>query len=305
MGPVHPDLPAVRMLQAHSLDRPPRRLSLRVLDVLGLDPLTAAHGAALLIVFAVTLVGGFSVDAWPMALPFLGLIATQVCLATVGATWSTEPLLVRGGRLVWQMLALYLLLLVFDSIWGRRHTVMLWYLPLVMTPFVLASWLPAWVLRWFRWRLANVAEPRQAVSQQTTPRRMQFGLADAWRWCTLLCILLAVMVGFRNELDGFDGLGYAILLYLAVLASVPAGLVASLLLWLALGQRWTMPRRIVAGLLVLAWLVVSCLAAWYASDTREDDGDSWVGVWILADVACVATLVTAQALRRRGWRVVR
>lgn len=275
---------------------------LRVLDVLGLDPLTAAHGVALFVMLALKalLTNALSVESELAALPFLGLIATQICLATVWATWSTEPLLVRGGRLLWQMLGLYLLLLVIDSIWGRRHTVMLWYLALTMTPFILAAWLPAWVLRWFRWRLANTAEPQQAAR-----RRMQFRLADAWRWCTLLCILLAVMVGFRSELTGFDGFGYAIVVYLGWITAAPMGLLVSLLFWLALTQRWTMPRKIVAALMVVAWLVVSCLAAWYASDWRSDDNDIWGAIWILGDVACVATLVTAGLLRRSGWRMAR
>jgi hypothetical protein len=275
---------------------------LRVLDVLGLDPLSAGHGAALLLVLALAtlLTSAEAIDWGLAALPFLGLIITQIGLATVWATWSTEPLLVRTGRLLWQMLALYLLLLVIDSLREQRHTAMLWYLALTMTPLILAAWLPAWVLRWFRWRLENITEPHQ-----TARRPMQFRLADAWRWCTLLCILLAAMVSFRNELIGWEELGYAILLYLGVVVSVPAGLLVSLVCWLSLAQRWTMPRKIVAVLMVVAWFVVSGLAAWYAGDWHFDDRDVWGGVWILVDVACVATLFTAALLRRSGWRLMR
>lgn len=170
--------------------------------------------------------------------------------------------------------------------------------PVTMLPFVLSAWLPAAILRWFSWRLAlKTAEPQT----QTPPPRNQFHLADVWRWITLLCLLLAVMVDFRSELEGWDGLGYAVLMYFGLMASAPTGLTVSLLLWLVLGEQWTVARGILAGLLAAAWAAVSLTAAYFASDSKMNDGDMWPGIWFLAVVVCAVTLATATALRLTGW----
>jgi len=307
---------------------PPASAPVRLLAALGFDPLTVAHGVVTLV--ALSIGSLLPVNSEVIALLAAGVIFAQICLATAWATWSAERWLVRTGRLVWQMAWLYLLLLLVDSFWAPRHTAMLWTLPLAMAPFLAATWLPAWILRWFRWHLARPGTGPSSANDSSTanpPARkmdlspLQFRLADAWRWCTLLCALLAVMPLFRNELQGWDALGYAILLHLAWLTSAPAGLVVSLLFWLAMAESSasggrespgyrallpsTIPRRIVAALLLSAWCVVSILAAWYGLRPLQSDEAVWRIIWLLSTAGCATTLLTAFLLRRHGWRLVR
>src|SRR5436190_145023 len=117
------------------------------------------------------------------ALLMAGLISTQVCLATAWDTWTQD----WSGRLFWRLGLLYLLLLFLESFREQRHTMMLWALFLTMGCFVLATWLPSAIFRWFRWRRVKAGD------LPPSPRRFQFGLADVLRWSTLLCLLLAVM----------------------------------------------------------------------------------------------------------------
>jgi hypothetical protein len=270
---------------------------MRLLHPLGLDAITAAHGVLSAVLIATIHI--LDLQSPTAATIFAGLISTQVCLATAWAAWSAEPFPIRCSRLAWRMTWLYLLLLFIASLAGNRQTAMLWSLAATIGPFILTTWLPSAILRWFALRLVKVAGPQQA------PPRLQFHLADVWRWLTLLCVLLAVMATFRKEVTGWDGLGYAIMLYFGVMACAPAGLTVSALLWLALGERWNMPRRIVAGILTTAWIIISALAAFYGLDSVENDNDVWSGVWGLATVICLVTLLTAAVLRHQGWRLTR
>lgn len=277
-----------------------RSALLRLLDITGLNVAVAVHGAltVALLVFLKLLQ---SQGAAP-ALLAAGLISSQICLATAWATWSADNFLTRFGRLAWQMAWLYLLLLVVQSFEERRHTAMLWCLPVTMLPYILSAWFSAVLFRWFSWRL--VLTSAECRTQTPTPRN-QFHLADVGRWMTLLCMLLAVMVCFRSELQGWDGLGYAVLMYFGLIASAPTGITVSLLLWLSLGERWTTPRTILASLLAAAWSAVSLAAARFASDSISNDGDMWLGTWFLTVVVCAVTLATAIVLRLLGWRLMR
>ena len=267
------------------------------LNLIWLDELFVGHGIVTFgfLLFLRTLPDFSRVSA----LVAIGLISTQVCLITAWSTWSPERLEVRAGRLLWRMGWLYLALLLFAGLNEDRHLMLLWSLPLAIGCFVLATWLPAEVLRWFRWRRIQRGELPVPLP------RFQFRLADVLRWTTLVCMLLAVMSRYRDEATGYlEDLGYVILIFFGVVASVPTGLVVTLLLWLAMGQRWTTARTIVAGLLATAGLIHSALAAYFGLD-KYADNELWVAIWGLAVVGCSVTLVTAAILCFQGWRVAR
>jgi hypothetical protein len=295
--------PFAQDLTSSESDRPPPQfLALRrVLQTVGLDGLTSIHLAATALVVLILASEWFSPPSSFQFFLFVlaaGLIATQVMAATVWATWSFQPLLSRLGHWAWRMALLYLLLLLIDLGLGRRHTAMLWSIPVCVALLTIGAWLPAWIFRWFRWRLSNASDATSAVGPS------QFHLADLFRWCTLLSILLAVMILFRAELSGWDGLGYFIAMYCSLLACGPAGLVVMLLLWLALGERWTTTRRVLASLLVLAWLTVCVI--WSVSETNQTwFGQEWAFIALFTTTLSAATLLIAAALRRQGWRVVR
>lgn len=199
------------------------------LNLIWLDELFVGHGIVTIgfLLFLRTLTDPSQVAA----LVAVGLISTQVCLITAWSTWSPERLEVRAGRLMWRMGWLYLSLLLLASLNEDRHFMLLWSLPLAMGCFVLATWLPAEVVRWFRWRRIQRGELPVALP------RFQFRLADVLRWTTLVCMLLAVMSRYRDEATGYlEDLGYVILIFFGVVASVPTGLVVTLLLWVALDQ---------------------------------------------------------------------
>lgn len=266
------------------------------LQLIWLDELFVGHG-----IVTIGLLLFFRTLAHPSPLPALvvfGFVSTQVCLITAWSTWSPERIEVRAGRLLWRMGWLYLALLLLASLNEDRHVMLLWSLPLTMVCFVLAAWLPAEVFRWFGWRRVQAGEtpPLQP--------RFQFRLADVLRWTTLVCMLLAAMSRFREEVIGWGGLGYAILVYLGFVASVPTGLVVIILLWLAIGERWTTARTIVASLLATTGLLLSAVAA-YAGLASQQSDQGLVGIWILAVIGCSVTLATAGILRFQGWRVVR
>lgn len=268
------------------------------LGLIWLDELFALHGIVTigLVLFCLSLTDPSEV-AVTVA---IGVISTQICLTTAWSTWSHDRLEVRLGRLLWRMGWLYLFLLLIGTLNERRHLAMLWSLALAMGCFVLAAWLPAEVLRWFCWRRIQRGE------LPAPPPRFQFRLADVLRWTTLVCMLLAVMSRFREEVSGWDGLGYAILVGYGVVTSAPTGLVATLLLWIAMGERWTTARRIVVRLLVSAWLILSAVAVYsgLANDLPEERR-VWVAIWGLTVIGIIVTLATAGILRFQGWRVVR
>jgi len=273
---------------------------LRLLDIARLNMTVVVHG--ILTILLLLVLRALQNQSEMLALIVAGLISSQVCLATAWATWSAESFLTRFGRLAWNMAWLYLVLLIFATFDERRHTAMLWCLPVTMLPFILSAWLPAALFRWFSWRLVLATAEHQP--EPTVPPN-QFHLADVGRWVTLLCVVLAVMVWFRDELQGWDGLGYAIMVNFGLFASAPTGLTVSLLLWLSLGERWTAPRGILAGFLAAAWVGVSLAAAYFGLDAVENDGDVWPGIWFLTVIVCAVTLATAVALRLWGWRLIR
>ena len=86
--------------------------------------------------------------------------------------------------------------------------------------------------------------------------------------------------------------------------SAPTGIVVTLLLWLAMGERWTTARTIIAGLLASAALILSAVAAYFRLSSDQSD-QGLAGIWILAAIGCIVTLATAGILRFQGWRVVR
>lgn len=263
-----------------------------------LDELFVLHGIVTIsfLLFLRTLTDPSQVAA----LVAVGLISTQVCLITAWSVWSPDRVETRLGRLLWRMGWQYLTLLLLGSLNEKRHLMLLWSLALAMGCFVLAAWLPAEVLRWFRWRRV------QAGELPPPSRRFQFRLADVLRWTTLVCMLLAVMSRYRDEATGYlEDLGYVILIFFGVVASVPTGLVVTLLLWLAMGQRWTTPRTIVAGLLAAAGLIHSALAAYIGLNQDAPDHEVWQAIWGLAAIGSSVTLVTAGILRLQGWRVGR
>ncbi|MFN0016782.1 MAG: hypothetical protein ACKVP0_00900 [Pirellulaceae bacterium] len=268
------------------------------LNLIWLDELFVGHGIVTIgfLLFLRTLTDPSQVAA----LVAVGLISTQVCLITAWSTWSPERLEVRAGRLLWRMGWLYLALLLLAGLNEDRHLMLLWSLPLAMGCFVLATWLPAEVLRWFRWRRIQRGELPVPLP------RFQFRLADVLRWTTLVCMLLAVMSRYRDEATGYlEDLGYVILIFFGVVASVPTGLVVTLLLWLTMGQRWTRARTIVTGLLATAGLIHSALAAYFGLDKDAPDNELWAAIWGLSAIGCSVTLVTAAILRFQGWRVAR
>lgn len=268
------------------------------LRLIWLDELFALHGMCMigLVLYCRSLT-----DPSGVALTItVGVISTQVCLITVWSTWSHQPFPVRCGRLLWRMGWLYLVLLLLSSLNEERHLAMLWSLAITMGCFVLAAWLPAEILRAFRWRrIRGGALP-------ALPPRFQFRLADVLRWTTLACVLLSVMSRFREEVSGWGGLGYAIMVAYGLFTSAPTGLVVMLLLWLALGERWTGARTIVTSFLASAWLFLSAAALYFGPMSDWiNDGMAWTAIWGLTIIGTVLTLVTAGFLRFQGWRVAR
>jgi hypothetical protein len=266
------------------------------LALIWLDELFAGHAVVTITVLLLcgTLIGPSELAAFVA----VGLISTQVCLITVWSAWSPEMFVVRAGRLLWRMGWLYLALLLLRGLFEDRHLMALWSLALAMGCFVLAAWLPAEAFRWFGWRRT------QAGEQPPPSRRFQFRLADVLRWTTLACMLLAVMSRYREEVAGWAPLIYAVLVYFGIVASAPTGLVVTLLLWLALGKRWTGARTIVATLLASAGFLLSACAASVGLITSQPD-EPLVGIWCLAAIGTTVTLATAGILRAQGWKVAR
>jgi hypothetical protein len=268
-----------------------RSALLFLLVIVGLDVTSVAHGAVTIILLS-------AMKASPVVeLLAAGLIPAQVCLATAWATWSAERLHVRLGRLAWQMTWLYLLLLLLQSFDERRQTAMLLCLPMAMTPFLLATWLQSEVLCLFDWRLVKTAGPQP----DAPPARIQFHLADALRWITLLCVLLAVMVSFPNPNGDWDGLLYVGMIVFGLFACVPVGLSVSVLLWLALGRHWSDTSLVVVSFLTAVWATI-----WVTAALRpESQGDTSTAIWFIAVVITGTTLATAIMLRLQGWRLIR
>lgn len=230
----------------------------------------------------------------------LSLTSSQVCLITVWSTWSHDRIEVRLGHLLWRMGWLYLVLLLLGTMNEDRHLAALWSLTLSMGCFALTAWLPAEVLRWFGWRRVQLGV------LPVPPPRFQFRLADVLRWTTLACMLLAVMSRYREEVTGWGGIVYAVLVAFSMMTSAPTGLVISILLWLALGERWSTARTIVAYLLPVAALCLFALAANFSPIAGwVHDGKTWVAIWGLAVIGSLVTLATAFILRAQGWKVAR
>src|SRR5688500_2833142 len=121
--------------------RPPRqqahlakRWAGTLLRAAGLEWGDAALGGLTLVVIAPVAAWGNESDA--VALPVLGLLASQLCLMGAWAAWSAESWLARANRLAWRFAWMYWLLLALESLETRRHTAMLSSLALTLAPFV-------------------------------------------------------------------------------------------------------------------------------------------------------------------------
>lgn len=291
--------------------RPPSRQVQRakrwagaLLRAAGLEWGDAAHGGLTLAALLAVSAQEDPPETW--TLPVFGLLASQLCLMGAWAAWSAESWLARANRLAWRFAWFYWLILAVESLESRRHTAMLSSLALTLGQFVAAAWLPAWGLRWFRWRLVCQGHERAGQSEGPAPqrRRYQFALADVGRWMTLLCVLLATMGLFQNELAGFDGFGYVILIALALHACLPTGLVSTMLLWVGLAPRWTIARKLIAGLLAVVWIAASCVTlSYYLEGTTRGEEGTWA--WLFAQPAIAVGLGTALVLRWYGWRLER
>jgi hypothetical protein len=266
----------------------------RMLRVFGFDLFSALH---LFVALSIWLLFGMLLKNVTVSSTILGaLLPTQVALATVWATWSSDRLPSRLGRLAWQLSIIYFLLLIFSYFLGISHLAGLWILPLLMLPLVLLAWLPAWLFSVFGGRLSNL----YPVIHQASGN--QFRLVDAWRWSTHLCGLLAVMACFKNQIVGYEFFYYIYLGGFVTLVSLPVGILVTTLLWLTLGDKWSSAKSFTALILIVLW---TFLPVFSTSWSPLLGNQFWSVTWILNPICGAVTLVTAWLLRWGGWRFTR
>jgi hypothetical protein len=267
-----------------------KQFARQCLEFVGLDVATTAHFLTGLLVWTILrLTSPLSETAFGV---FLGLMPTQICLASVWATLSTAKATERYVQLLWRLVIAYFLVLLFTGIAGPRYTKTLWFTPFVIAPYAFTTWICASVLRWFGWRHVN----RTGVLDNKSAK-VQFGLFDAWQWSTRLCILIAVMSFFREEVRGWDDLGYEVLFSMVVRECAPTGLIVTIVWWSAMGENCTRSRRIIIGILLIAWIILCALAVAAGYPIYMD--------FIRVLVAVAIVLATAITLRGFGWRLVR
>lgn len=226
---------------------------------------------------------------------FFGLFPTQICLATAWATFSPERAWVRFGRLAWHLLIAYFLVLLFNVIAGPRYLKTLWFTPLMIALFVIPMLMISAVVRWFGWRL--VCDAKNPIDLEPEAK---FRLIDAWRWSTQICLLLAVMTSFREDIKGWDDLGYVILFVVAAWECVPAAMIVSLTWWLTMCTTWSKVHAVLVAVLSAAWLLLITLAA-----VRNSQEFPYFVVWLMLTVSLATAGLTAMFARREGWRMSR
>lgn len=262
-------------------------------EFFGVDVVTAVHFLLALLVWTVL---RFTVPNTETAYGvFFGMIPTQICLASIWATLSAGSSRKRYVHLVWRLGIAYFLILLFTAFAGPRYTKTLWFTPLMIGPFALTTWVCALVLRWFDWR-----HVKRFGAVEVEAADFQFRLFDVWRWSTQLCILIAVMLCFREEVQGWDDFGYLIIFSLVAWRCPPMGLMVTVTWWLAMGENWTPTRRVVATIVLIAGIVLSALAL-----TTDPTTYSFYMDWMQIVTALAIVLGTAMALKRFGWRMVR
>lgn len=108
------------------------------------------------------------------------------------------------------------------------------------------------------------------------------------------------MTSFREDVKGWDDLGYVILFVVAAWECVPAAILVSLAWWLTMSTTWSKARIGLLAVLVAAWLLLLTLAA-----VRNPQEFPYFSVWMMLTVSVATSGLTAIFARREGWRMAR
>lgn len=108
------------------------------------------------------------------------------------------------------------------------------------------------------------------------------------------------MTSFREDIKGWDDLGYVILFVVAAWECVPAAILVSLAWWLTMSTTWLKARIGLLAVLVAAWLLLLILAA-----VRNPQEFPYFPVWMMLTVSVATSELTAIFARREGWRMAR
>ncbi len=169
------------------------------------------------------------------------LLPSQICLIGLWTTLSTANASVRCERMLLWSGSFYFCILAPASLAAAQlpTTWPLW-LALAMGGLLVGTLLGCALNRRNGWRLEDASPERDQAPQQRRP--LQFGLWDAFRWTTTICIFLALGVmtvprfAAGEPTASISGGDLARLLLGSGIVSLGLGMFAALVLWLVLAD---------------------------------------------------------------------